>query len=264
MTKKEKRPGKPKKIAAPSASKASVVKRAAAPKTAVPTKKASAAVKAGAKKRGGATTKADSPRQAEAAKKVVVHSRERVLDGFIKVDAATVQSERFDGAMAEPFRFLVVERGDSAAALVHDLDRDVIILAEQFRFPTHDKGPGWLIEPPAGSIGEDEDAAACMRREILEEIGYEAKELTPVARVYASPGGSSERIFLFYAPVRGADLVAPQANGVATERENISRRELSPDDLFRLLDQGAIEDAKLMILAQWLRLNKIRAVFPSS
>ena len=37
--------------------------------------------------------------------------------------------------------------------------------------------------------------------------------LAVCARPRSSPGGSSERIFLFYAPVRSTDLVAPSAAG---------------------------------------------------
>ncbi|MCI4663483.1 MAG: NUDIX hydrolase [Neomegalonema sp.] len=198
---------------------------------------------------------ATAPRQ----RRVLVQARERVLDGFLKVDSVTVRSERFDGELAAPNRLLILERGDSAAALVHDLDRDVIVLAEQFRFATHEKGPGWLLEPPAGGLAEGEDPADCIRREIMEEIGYRAQDLAPVGCVYASPGGSSERFFLFYAPVRQADFVDPAADGLEGESENIRRCELRPAELFKMLDAGALQDAKLVILAQWLRLKTAAA-----
>src|SRR5690242_12107673 len=65
----------------------------------------------------------------------------------------------------------VFERGDSAAALIHDVERDVIVLTEQFRMATYAKGPGYLIEAMAGSVEEGEDPEDCIRREMMEEVG---------------------------------------------------------------------------------------------
>ena len=59
----------------------------------------------------------------------------------------------------------VFDRGDSAAALIHDVDRDVIVLTEQFRVATFEKGPGYLVEAAAGSVDEGETPEQCMRRE---------------------------------------------------------------------------------------------------
>ena len=184
---------------------------------------------------------------------VIEHSCERVFDGFLKVDEAEVSFERYGGGLIERQKFLVLERGDSAAALVHDLTSNRLVLTEQFRYPTYGKGPGWLLETAAGGVKDGDDPAACMRREILEELGYKAKTLLPAGCVYPSPGGSSERIFLFYAPVAASDLVAPETTGVAEEREDIRRRVLKPSALYRLIDRGQVADAKLVLLAQWLR-----------
>ena len=48
-------------------------------------------------------------------------------------------------------------------------ERDVIVLTEQFRIATHDKGPGYLIEAIAGSVDEGEAPEDCLRREMMEE-----------------------------------------------------------------------------------------------
>ena len=50
---------------------------------------------------------------------------------------------------------------DSAAALIHDIERDVIVLTEQFRMATYEKGPGYLIEAMAGSLEEGEGWRWC-------------------------------------------------------------------------------------------------------
>ncbi|HEX5007014.1 MAG TPA: NUDIX hydrolase, partial [Hyphomonadaceae bacterium] len=141
------------------------------------------------------------------------------------------------------------------AALIHDIERDVIVLTEQFRVATLDKGPGYLVEAMAGTIDEGEKPEACIRREMMEEVGYRAGDLTLVSKAYQSPGASSERIFLYYAPVRTADLVDPDASGLAAEKEDIRRVEFSREDFLVRLDKGKFDDGKIVTLGLWLKLQ---------
>jgi ADP-ribose pyrophosphatase len=146
----------------------------------------------------------------------------------------------------------VFERGDSAAALVHDVERDTIVLAEQFRVATFARGPGYIQELPAGSLEPGETAEACIRRELLEETGYRAGELEVIATYYPSPGASSERVHLFYAPVRPADLVDPAAAGLASEQEDILRVETPREAFLRAAELGRLADGKALLAALWL------------
>ena len=50
-----------------------------------------------------------------------------------------------------------------------------------------------------------------MRREIEEELGYRADRSSHIATFYVSPGGSSERIWLYYAEVSEATASRPAA-----------------------------------------------------
>ncbi|HLL91142.1 MAG TPA: NUDIX hydrolase [Tepidisphaeraceae bacterium] len=74
-----------------------------------------------------------------------------------------------------------------------------IVLVEQFRPPVNAN----VIELPAGLAGDGEDAgedlAVAAKRELLEETGYEAREMRPVARGVSSAGMSDEVIDLFHA-----------------------------------------------------------------
>ncbi|RYD87823.1 MAG: NUDIX domain-containing protein, partial [Sphingomonadales bacterium] len=162
---------------------------------------------------------------------VDIKSQKTVYKGRYKVDEYVFGYDRVAGkGRLEDVQRLVFERGDSAAALIHDIERDVIVLAEQFRIATYDKGPGYIIEAMAGSVEEDEEPEDCIRREMMEEVGYQADKLFLVANGYVSPGSSSERIFLYYAPVRTADLVNPKASGLAAENEDIKRVEFTRED----------------------------------
>lgn len=185
-------------------------------------------------------------------KRVDVVSVERVFDGFLKIDAVTHTHERFDGADSPPLTRLVVERGDSAAALVHDVERDEVVLVEQFRIATRAHGSGWLAELAAGAIDRGEAPEAAMRRELREELGYRVRRLARIGVFYLSPGGSSERIHLFCARVRPEMLVDPDASGLAREEEDIRALRLPRARFLRLAREGALRDAKTMIAAQWL------------
>ena len=59
-----------------------------------------------------------------------------------------------------------------------------------------------------------------MQRELVEELGYECDRLVPISAFYVSPGGSSERVFLYYAEVDASDR-AGDGGGVPAEGEAI-------------------------------------------
>ncbi len=185
-------------------------------------------------------------------KKVEVQDKRIVFDDVYKIEEAHVRFEKFNGEMSNPVRRLVFERGNSAAALIFNTDTQNVILTDQFRYPTYERGPGWLHETVAGVIDEGEQPEETIRREIREEIGYVVHALIPIASFYVSPGGSSERISLYYAEVNNADQVSA-GGGMASENEDIALVHMTLPELWQALDNGAIIDAKTLIAAQWLR-----------
>jgi ADP-ribose pyrophosphatase len=185
-------------------------------------------------------------------RRVDVHSTKRVFDGLFKIDEAELRFERFDGEMGPAVKRLCFERGDSVAVVLHDRAAGRVILVEQFKYPTYERGPGWIVETVAGIVDEGETPESAARREVLEEVGYEIGALEPVATFYVSPGGSSERIILFYAEVAAAGKVAP-GGGLASEHEDIRTVEVPVDDLDRLVADGTIQDAKTLVGVQWLQ-----------
>jgi ADP-ribose pyrophosphatase len=126
-------------------------------------------------------------------REVATRSRRTAYKGRYRIEEVVFDFDRATGGgRIANARREIFHRGDSAAALVHDVERDVIVLTEQFRIATHDKGPGYLIEAVAGSLDEGESPDACLRREMMEEIGYRAGRLTQVSGAYASPGSSKD------------------------------------------------------------------------
>ena len=185
-------------------------------------------------------------------RKVEIQHTQVVFDHVFKIQEAAVRFQKFNGQMSETVQRLVFERGDSAAALLLNRETQKVILINQFRYPTYIKGQGWLYEIVAGSVKEGEQPEACIRREVREEVGYEIKELTHIATFYVSPGGTSERIILFYGEVSSADQVSA-GGGLASEHEDIEQVELTLPELWQALADGSIIDAKTLIAAQWLQ-----------
>jgi len=180
-----------------------------------------------------------------------VISRRRLLDDFFKVDEAEVRFERTDGTMTPPLRRLVFERGDSVAAVVLHRESGGVLLTEQFRFPTLGKGSGWLLEVMAGMIDTGESPEDALRREIEEELGYRAGHVEPISTFFVSPGGSSERVWLYYAEVGDSDRVS-EGGGNAAANEEIRIVRLSRDEARAALREGRLNDAKTIVGLQWL------------
>lgn len=141
-------------------------------------------------------------------------------------------------------------RGNSVAILIYEKDTDTILLTCQFRYPTIQKTNGWIYELPAGSIEEDEEPYACAKREVLEEIGYEVKEMKKVSEFFASPGGASELITLYYCEVHSSDKIE-DGGGVAHEHEDIKLIKLPVAQIGEHISSGKILDAKTIIGLQW-------------
>ena len=182
-----------------------------------------------------------------------------VFDDFLRVEEVVLRYERYDGAMSEPVRRLSVERDDSVAAVLVERARGTVILVEQFRYPALCKGGGWLIEAIAGAIDPGESPEQAVRREVEEEAGYRIDALTHVSTFFVSPGGSSERVFLYCAFVESADRLGP-GGGVASEHEDLRVLEIPLVDLRGRLNSDEFVDAKTLVGLQWLLARHDRGV----
>jgi nudix-type nucleoside diphosphatase (YffH/AdpP family) len=190
----------------------------------------------------------------EEKRRVDIKSRRQAYKGRYRIEEVVFDFDRAAGkGRITDAKREIFERGDSAAALIHDVERDVIVLTEQFRIATYAKGPGYILEAMAGSVEEGEDPEGCIRREMMEEVGYKAGKLVLIAKGYVSPGATSERIFLYYAPVKTADLVDPKATGLAAEKEDVRRVEFTREDFFKRLDAAKFDDGKIVSLGFWLK-----------
>jgi ADP-ribose pyrophosphatase len=72
---------------------------------------------------------------------------------------------------------------------------DEVILIKQFR-PSLNK---WVLEVPAGRVEVNEALEDTARRELIEEVGYDAKTLIKLVSIYPAPGYSDEVLHIFLA-----------------------------------------------------------------
>ncbi len=190
--------------------------------------------------------------------KAVIQQKRRVFDDFFKVDELIVSHDRVDGTTGAGERLLVFERGDTVAVLLLNPDSRSVVLVEQFKVPVlvarqrddPSTSDGWTLETVAGMIEPNETPEAAIIRETMEETGYRIRNPKPIARFFSSPGGTSERIFLYFAEVRETDR---SGKGGGDGNEDIRVVHLALDDLFDRIASGAIEDAKLLLAAHWLQ-----------
>jgi ADP-ribose pyrophosphatase len=113
------------------------------------------------------------------------------------------------------------------------------------------------LEIPAGILETGEDVEACARREMIEETGYSVDALDPIARVYLSPGGSSERIHIFHGRIALRADAADTA-GVQSEGEDIRIIRMPVGEAIAKVRAGELLDAKTVVALQWLELALAR------
>jgi nudix-type nucleoside diphosphatase (YffH/AdpP family) len=192
-----------------------------------------------------------------AKRRVDIITEEEVFSKAIfHVREAHLRFERYDGSMTDEVVRLNLDRGDSVAALLYDDEAEAVVLVEQFRYPTYANGPGWILELPAGMVAKGEDAAqqVTIRRELLEEIGYEVETLDHILTFYVSPGGSSERILLYFGRVQPHQRTQA-GGGLASEGEDIRMLVMPLAKALAKVESGAIQDAKTILALQWLQLH---------
>ncbi len=133
-------------------------------------------------------------------------------------------------------------RHPGASAIVPFLDDPVgedprILLIHQFR---HAAG-GTIWEIPAGTLVEGESPEGCAARELKEEAGVSAGNLTPLTTILTTPGFTDERIHLFLA----TDLTPGQAQ--RDEDEFLEVHTVRWSEVGRMIRTGMIVDGKTLV-----------------
>lgn len=191
------------------------------------------------------------------AAQIDVIEKRTVFQGYFRIDAYTLRHGLFEGGWSGEMRREVFERGHAAALLPYDPNRREFVMCEQFRVGAYAAGMApWQLEVVAGIIEDGEHPDAVVRRETEEEAGRTVLDLWPVQRYLASPGGTSETVYLYLGRISSAG--AGGIFGLPDENEHIRVHVIAEDELKRLMDAGDLTNAATLIMAQWFFLNRER------
>ena len=191
-------------------------------------------------------------------RKVSIKQKRYVLDDFFKIEEAYLRFEQFDGKMSPLVRRLSLERGDSVAVLVFNQNTGKLILVSQFRYPTYQNQEGWTIEAIAGMVDPGEKPEETIRRELQEEVGLKIDTFQHINTFYPSPGGSSERIYLYYSEVSGDQAKYKKTGGLLGHGEDVKAIEMTLEDALAKIRSGEIVDAKTIVAIYWLENRNLK------
>lgn len=172
-------------------------------------------------------------------KEITVKS-EKIFEGKIinvRVDTVELKNKKYAK------REIVEHKGASAVIAINE--KDELILVKQYRKAVED----FLFELPAGKIDLTEEPMECALRELREETGYVAENITKIFEIYSSPGFSNEKIHLF----KAENLTYTKTN--FDEDEDIEVLSISKDGAKKMLESGRITDGKTLVgMLFWLNM----------
>ena len=181
-------------------------------------------------------------------------AHDTVFNGFFKVVKYTFRHKLFAGGWSNPVEREVFERGDAVVVLPYDPITDQVVLIEQVRFPAlRTSDTPWLFELVAGMIDKNRTALEVAQAELVEEAGLTANRIHAVQNVLASPGGTSERFYFYWAEVDATQ--AKGIHGLEQENEDIKVHVFSREQAYNMVKRGEIDNASTVIGLQWLQLN---------
>ena len=147
------------------------------------------------------------------------------------------------------------DRGNGAAILLYNPKNKTVILTKQFRIPTYLNGNpnGMMIEVCAGVLDQN-NPEDCIRKEVLEETGYQVLNVKKLFEAYMSPGAVTE-ILHFFSVEYDSSMKVEAGGGLEHEQEDIEVLELDFNNAYQMISTGEIKDAKTIMLLQYAKIN---------
>ncbi len=188
--------------------------------------------------------------------KVKILETEVLSDNWYTLRKVTFTRQLNDGTWQQQSRE-AYDRGNGATILLYNKAQKTVILTRQFRLPTFVNGnpSGMLIEACAGLL-DKENPEDCIRRETEEETGYKITAVRKIFELYMSPGSVTEILYFFIAEY-SKEMKVNEGGGAEHEQENIEVLEIPYEEALRMVETGEIQDAKTVILLQYLQLKSL-------
>ena len=130
-----------------------------------------------------------------------------------------------------------------AAAIVPLISDDELIMVRQYRYALKRE----TLEIPAGKIDKGESAEECIKRELAEETGFEAKVIKWLYTYAPAVGYSNELIHLYL----GSDL--EKLENKVNDTEISSLEILTIDEVLGMIRNHEIVDSKTIIALAFVR-----------
>ena len=164
--------------------------------------------------------------------------------GSEKAEVANKRTKVFDGKLLKIYTVIrklpngqisyFEEVKHPGAVLVVPFANEKIVFLRQYR-PVISR---YIWELPAGKIDPGETPAACAKREMREETGFNITGLKKIGRIYTTPGFSDELIYIYR-----ADCFS-RGKPETEKDEMICVQLLSPARVRCLFSNGRINDSK--------------------
>ena len=133
------------------------------------------------------------------------------------------------------YREIIEHNGGAVLAAVTEDGK--MIMVKQYRKPAERV----MLEVPAGKIDPGEEAFSTAVRELKEETGYTASEVSKLTEFYPSVGYSEEVLHLYLCTGLTAGETCPDEN------EALDVLEIEVDELFNMVMRSEIRDAKTIV-----------------
>lgn len=186
---------------------------------------------------------------------VEIKSVEPVYNGFFKINQFKFTHALFNGGQSSVVSREIFERGHAVAVLPYDPVENKVVLIEQLRIGAlATKQSPWLLEVVAGMIDKPEEISQVAIREAKEEADLTITQLIPILDYLSSPGGTTERVYLYLGIVDSKD--AGGIFGLEEEQEDIKVHVFDYNEAIDLLNDGQLDNAATVICMQWLALHK--------
>ncbi|AJI93618.1 GDP-mannose pyrophosphatase nudK [Yersinia ruckeri] len=184
--------------------------------------------------------------------KVVNIQKQLLSDNWYVLNKYAYDLERNNGEWVHQERE-VYDRGDGATILLYNRRKGTVILINQFRMPTYVNGneSGMLLETCAGLLDAD-SPEECIRREAVEETGYQVGDVEKLFAAYMSPGGVTELVHFFAAEYQPEQRINA---GGGIDDEDIDVIELPFSEAITMITDGRIKDGKTIMLLQYAQIQ---------
>lgn len=123
-----------------------------------------------------------------------------------------------------------------------------ILLVKQYRYPNSID----TLEIPAGKLELNEDTGICALRELEEETGYSAKNITLISKFLPTPGYSDEWLYIYQAQ----DVFKVIDPLDCDEDEVIELITMDIDTAYQKVVSGEIFDSKTIIAIMHAYINQ--------